>query len=592
MMALLFASAISDSTLASVHSVPSGIVTLGDAAFRALLVACAVGAGLQDPGATPRSRTKDRHGGWFWPERCSCRFWRRGPAMRHGYPPKPRLSCPRTHGRSMSGRRVAGIQDVEDSSREPHAAPAPDPVSATETSLRARHRRPGRPDRGFAAARRRPIASLPRPSPIRRQSGTEPRGVGPFQTRYYLPLSDFLWMIYGSVALALLLRLFYGLGGAIGLWQSAEPVQIDASLADGLRLRSSRKISSPVTIGSAVVLPADYDEWDANKLRIVLAHERSHVRQGDFYLQALAGLYTAIFWFSPLGWWLKRKLSDLSEAISDHAGLEEAASHASYAQILLEFAALPRRTQVGVAMAHAGRISQRIERLLNEHSFRQAFAGGRRRLWATLLLVPAVLFAAAALIRVQAAQTLQQPVNALGPIVGQSHPESAPEAVQAPATAPTPAPAPQAEAPEDPVEAQAPAPGSSASSPGAPRAVAPAAPDVVPVPPIASAAMKPMPTRIRIRTRPLPLPTPNAGMATASSESSRSYSHVSDTARVLLRLLLEWRLLCRDQRQQRRSREFLGRLVRGTPRRNREGPRHGSWRFPVVLTQRQIVHRG
>ena len=80
------------------------------------------------------------------------------------------------------------------------------------------------------------------------------------------------------------------------------------------------------------MLPDDYDEWDTEKLRIVLAHERSHVRQGDFYLQALAGLYAAIFWFSPLGWWLKRKLSDLSEAISDHAGLEEAAGHASYAQ--------------------------------------------------------------------------------------------------------------------------------------------------------------------------------------------------------------------------------------------------------------------
>jgi hypothetical protein len=46
----------------------------------------------------------------------------------------------------------------------------------------------------------------------------------------------------------------------------------------------------------------------------------------DFYLQVLAGLYGAMFWFSPLGWWLKRKLSELGEAISDLAGLEEAAS--------------------------------------------------------------------------------------------------------------------------------------------------------------------------------------------------------------------------------------------------------------------------
>ena len=147
---------------------------------------------------------------------------------------------------------------------------------------------------------------------------------------------------------------------------------------------ASRAVSSPVTIGSGVVLPADYDDWDSEKLRIVLAHERSHIRQGDFYLQLLAGLYAALFWFSPLGWWLKRKLSDLAEAISDRAGLEEAASRSSYAQILLEFAAAPRPTLIGVAMARTGSLSRRIERLLNDVSFRQAFAGSRRALAAVL----------------------------------------------------------------------------------------------------------------------------------------------------------------------------------------------------------------
>jgi len=316
-----------------------------------------------------------------------------------------------------------------------HSLPTPDSNQQTNASARtepAQMARLGapRPDR-FQA----PVVSYTQTAAI----DTAPPAS---RTRYYLPLSDFVWMIYGAVCLAFLLRLAYGLGGAIGLWQSAQPIYLDSHISAGLSLRSSHKITSPVTVGSAVVLPADYGEWDAEKLRIVLAHERSHVRQGDFYLQALAGLYTAVFWFSPLGWWLKRKLSDLSEAISDHAGLEEAASHASYARILLEFAALPRRVQVGVAMAHTGRLSQRIERLLNESSFHQAFAGGRRRLLAALVLVPLSLFAATALIRVQAAQTEQKPVSDQGPVVGQSHPEKAPDvapelqqgsAVQAPA---------------------------------------------------------------------------------------------------------------------------------------------------------------
>ncbi len=47
MMALLLTSAISESTLTSVHGMPGPIVTLGDAAVRALLVAGAVGVGLR-----------------------------------------------------------------------------------------------------------------------------------------------------------------------------------------------------------------------------------------------------------------------------------------------------------------------------------------------------------------------------------------------------------------------------------------------------------------------------------------------------------------------------------------------------------------
>jgi beta-lactamase regulating signal transducer with metallopeptidase domain len=218
------------------------------------------------------------------------------------------------------------------------------------------------------------------------------------------------WFLYLAVCGALLARLLLGLSSAARMWLRAEPVALgpQINLAAGLRLRSSPWVASPVAIGSGVVLPTDYAEWDVEKLRIVLAHERSHVRQGDFYLQLLAELYAALFWFSPLGWWLKRKLCDLGEAISDRAGLEEAASRCSYAQILLEFAALPRLTLIqGVSMAHSSNLSHRIERLLNESSFRHAFAGSRVRALLAVLLVPAALLAATTLIRVEAAASTQ-----------------------------------------------------------------------------------------------------------------------------------------------------------------------------------------
>ena len=217
-------------------------------------------------------------------------------------------------------------------------------------------------------------------------------------------------ILYCGIAALLLARLGLGLFAAIRLWRSATPVPSKHLPRDAsaLRVRASCKAGSPLTIGSAILLPPDYTTWDSEKFRIVIAHERSHIRQGDFYLQVLAGLYSALVWFSPLGWWLKHELAELSEAISDRAGIEEAASRTVYAQILLEFAAAPRRIPIGVAMARPGSLSRRIERLLNDSSFRQCFAGGRRALL-SVVLVPLALFACTALVHVQAATDTQSP---------------------------------------------------------------------------------------------------------------------------------------------------------------------------------------
>ncbi|HVO71864.1 MAG TPA: M56 family metallopeptidase, partial [Aggregatilineaceae bacterium] len=485
MTPLFLASAISDSIPASIHSVlPGGILTLADAAARALLVACVVAVGLRllAPRHVPAQKTAwglVLAGALLMPVLAP---W----AGKATWLPSGATWVVPVHTWSqLILSRAASLMPPKTAVM---SRPTPDPSAATYINSDA----PAvaeRTDVVLPASAQGDRFPAPTVSYVQ-TAGADPAPAGPARTTYYLPVSDLAWMVYGAVCFALLLRLAYGLGGAIGLWQSAEPVPLDPHLTDGLPLRASCKVSSPVTVGSGVVLPADYDEWDIEKLRIVLAHERSHVHQGDFYLQALAGLYTAIFWFSPLGWWMKRKLSDLSETISDRAGLEEAASHASYAQILLEFAAMPRRTEVGVAMARTGHIAQRIERLLNEHSFRQAFAGGQRRLWTALVLVPTVLFAATALIRVEAAVTLQQPASVQGPVIGQSHPESIPDASQAntpvpPASAQAPAhpAAPPANTNQEP-STPAPPPADTPAPPSAAPQPAPGtAPKLAPVPP-------------------------------------------------------------------------------------------------------------
>ncbi len=293
-----------------------------------------------------------------------------------------------------------------------------------------------------------------------------------------LPWSRLTFPLYAAIAIVIVFRLVFGLALAFRIRLAARPVSLTGAHASGLRISSSSAVSSPVTIGSSIILPSDYESWDTEKLHIVLAHERSHIRQGDFYLQLLAGLYTALFWFSPLGWWLKHKLSDLAEAISDRAGLEQAASRSSYAQVLLEFAAAPRPTLIGVAMARTGSISRRIERLLNDSTFRQAFAGTRRRALIAVLLVPVALFAATVLVRVQAAG--QAPEQA-----------QAPESAQAPVLAPAQAGVPTPEQAAPPAKAEAPITGVSTPDQPSPPSAAPPASQTAPSAPVVTAPPAP-----------------------------------------------------------------------------------------------------
>ena len=216
---------------------------------------------------------------------------------------------------------------------------------------------------------------------------------------------------YFLIAAALLVRLLLGLMTALRIWYSSTPIAPDSMPQIGANpnVRFSHQISTPITIASGIVLPASYASWTEEKLRVVLAHERSHVVSRDFHVQILASLYVAVAWFSPLGWWLKHKLSELGEAISDGSGLDAASNRTAYAQVLLEFAAAPRPTLIGAAMARPSSISRRIERLLNDSYLRHAFCGSARARVA-VLVVPTVLFASATLVRVQAA-TQSNPVT-------------------------------------------------------------------------------------------------------------------------------------------------------------------------------------
>ncbi len=247
---------------------------------------------------------------------------------------------------------------------------------------------------------------------------------------------------YCVVAAALTLRLCAGVGFALRLRNQAEHVIFPFD--PDMDVRSSARFATPVTIGSSVLLPSNYTSWDEATLRIVLAHERAHVRQKDFYVHALAGAHCALFWFNPFSWWLQRQLSELGEALSDCAAVGQAESRTSYAEILLAFASRSRWPLTGVAMASANSLTPRIERLLSDHGFERSFAPKQRLPFIAAGVVALAMVASTSMVRATDTSPPSPPAVPVPPVAPNPPPAvpnipPMPPAPAAPATISTPA---------------------------------------------------------------------------------------------------------------------------------------------------------
>jgi len=223
--------------------------------------------------------------------------------------------------------------------------------------------------------------------------------------------------IYVAMTLLLLARLVVGIVFSRRLARSARTIReqrvvqclASRAYASGLdtvpRAAESELISVPVTVGafrSTILLPASWREWDNATLDAVIAHEVSHVARGDALTQRLSLLHRAIFWFSPLAWWLDRHLADLAELASDEAALSCGTDRNEYAKTLLGFfealqTAPGRVWWQGVSMAKAGQAEQRVERILAWKEARGAVTMGLKKSISVAIIaiaLPAVYVAA------------------------------------------------------------------------------------------------------------------------------------------------------------------------------------------------------
>jgi hypothetical protein len=283
------------------------------------------------------------------------------------------------------------------------------------------------------------------------------------------------------------------------------------------RVAESEFISVPLTIGvmqSAILLPCGWREWDDARLDAVLAHELSHIARRDPLTQRLSLLHRAIFWFSPLAWWLDRHLADLAEQASDEAALSFGADRKDYARTLLGFfealhAAPGRVWWQGVSIAKSGQAEQRVERIL---SWKGAVAMSMKKsiAVAVLTLAAPVIYLAAAV----------HPASPIPPGAEFAQASTPPSPSAAPEAVPAAAPDTQAAPAIAPPTASGPVEGIVFSVPALPAVLA-----VAPAPPRRSAIAAIAPTA---PMSPMAAVAPIAPLAPQSSGHGYSYHYGFD----------------------------------------------------------------
>ncbi|HUK89817.1 MAG TPA: M56 family metallopeptidase [Blastocatellia bacterium] len=254
-------------------------------------------------------------------------------------------------------------------------------------------------------------------------SVTTAAAAAPPAKQLFVSWSALAGLAYLAVVFFMLIRLFTGLILSGRLRRSATGVSNPRMFAALKRaslaittpgagahaaVAESSWISVPVTIGvvsPVILLPMCWPEWESEKLEAVLAHELSHIHRRDGLTQLLSAVHRSIFWFSPLSWWLHRRLLELAEEASDDSALLVTRNPTYYAEVLLGFfdsLSSTRGRWLGVSMAqgrahgglHGSQASRRVDRILNETHDR---ARGVKRIAAVAILVlaiPAALLAA------------------------------------------------------------------------------------------------------------------------------------------------------------------------------------------------------
>ena len=153
---------------------------------------------------------------------------------------------------------------------------------------------------------------------------------------------------------------------------SAKDVSWKIGLTRRVRMLKTPRITMPVTCGlisSAILLPADVDDWPDERRHVVLVHELAHVKRWDCLTQMFAQIACSIYWFNPLVWLAARQLRIERERACDDQVIDVGTKASEYASHLLDMARSFRSARcsslAAVAIARRSELEGRLLAILD-----------------------------------------------------------------------------------------------------------------------------------------------------------------------------------------------------------------------------------
>ncbi len=216
------------------------------------------------------------------------------------------------------------------------------------------------------------------------------------------------WLVYGFVSVRRIAargRALTGRDWTTPLYEIADRLGID----EAPRLVRSDAVKMPFAsglFGATIVLPAESDDWNAERRSAVLMHELAHIRRRDLLGHTLGRVACALYWFHPLVWTAARRLRIESERACDDLALTCGLQATNYAEHLLDIVSgirHPHTPAAAIPMAHRREFEGRMLAILDPDLRRHA---GR---WQSLALVGSL--AAMVLVIGAAAPAQRQPVS-------------------------------------------------------------------------------------------------------------------------------------------------------------------------------------